>query len=697
MFKITRNIIIFAFLNVFICIQIVFFLKFFNYSLKGVLLTYNRDASTLNQSNNSCNLIQVEFNNSKAIKYLNENFKRLNQQFVECENISHRPEVLIEYGQSVDRYTFKIINLNNQSSTKCLARHFFKEARNTSESQSILDEKESLPFNEHLLLVVNKTGFYHIHCNANITIFDSIITVLPKNMSLLIEANQKNKNIVNKIKSKLNDSTLNPFLSDGNLYNKCNQQNNSQDSKMNVLFIAFDSVSRNHFRRVFPNSLNYLQNTMKNNFIFDNLMVVGKNTYPNLMSLLTSVNLNMATEAAMVDKMKLDNFNDYVPFIWNEFEKQGYLTMYNEDYIDIGTFNYGQNGFKHFPVSYYNSPFWFKYQSLLNNSAPFCLGKTPTYEVGLEQIDTFVRRMNESPNQATPYFSFNFFNYYTHDNFAVPPNLDLSLKKTLERLENDKLLDNTMLFVMSDHGNRLSYYYSYTDEGKVEHAEPFLSVKLPSRFENTIFKKNFLNNRNRLLTSFDLHKTLKQFLYFNTNGLKSMQTQKKCRELFATSNKEIRALRGVSLFEEIAAHRSCSDALVPDIHCNCNRKEEINEMEFTRQTNTTIKQISNYLIQNLNEITDKVRDKCIAFKMEMILSIKKLNFQELKQIYEMEFIAQPGEARFQANIEKKSNKFILTSGFIRISKYGNQSICMKEKNLMEYCFCKSKTATSKIS
>ena len=691
MIKLTKKKVLLVLINIYIFLQTLFYFKMFKCPLKRV------DLPIFNESNSRCSRIHIAFNNSKAIKYLNENFKRLNKQFVECENISHRPKVLIEYGQSVDRYTFKIINLNNQSSTKCLARHFSKEVRNSSESQSILDEKESLPFNENLLLVVNKTGFYQIHCNTNITIFITIITVLPKNMSLLIEANQKNKKIVNRIKSKLNDSTVNPFLSEGKLYNKCNQKNNNQNSKMNVLFIAFDSVSRNHFRRVFPNTLNYLQNRMKNNFLFDNFLVIGKNTYPNLMSLLTSVNLNMATEAAMVDKMKLDNFNDYMPFIWNEFEKQGYLTMYNEDYIGIGTFNYRQKGFKYFPVSYYNSPFWFKYRSLLNNSAPFCLGKTPTYEVGLEQIDTFVRRMNESPNQATPYFSFNFFNYYTHDNFAVPPNLDLSLKKTLERLENDKLLDNTMLFVMSDHGNRLNYYYSYTDEGKVEHAEPFLSVKLPSRFENTIFKKNFLNNRNRLLTSFDLHKTLKQFLYFNTNGLKSMQTQKKCRELFATSNKEIRALRGVSLFEEIAAHRSCSDALVPDIHCNCNRKEEINEMEFTRQTNTTIKQISNYLIQNLNEITDKVRDKCIAFKMEMILSIKKLNFQELKQIYEMEFIAQPGEARFQANIEKKSNKFILTSGFIRISKYGNQSICMKEKNLMEYCFCKSKTATSKIS
>ena len=95
--------------------------------------------------------------------------------------------------------------------------------------------------------------------------------------------------------------------------------------------------------------------------------------------------------------------------------------------------------------------------------------KKPTYEVNLEQIEQFVRRMDESQNQAVPFFSFNFFNYYTHDNFAVPPNLDLKLRDTLARLENDKLLDNTMLILMSDYGQRLQLYYTMTDDGKREH------------------------------------------------------------------------------------------------------------------------------------------------------------------------------------------------------------------------------------
>ena len=51
-------------------------------------------------------------------------------------------------------------------------------------------------------------------------------------------------------------------------------------------------------------------------------------------------------------------FHDHLPFIWNEYENLGYVTMYQEDDPSIAIFNYYKKGFRYSPTTFYQRPFW---------------------------------------------------------------------------------------------------------------------------------------------------------------------------------------------------------------------------------------------------------------------------------------------------------------------------------------------------
>lgn len=146
-------------------------------------------------------------------------------------------------------------------------------------------------------------------------------------------------------------------------------------------------------------------------------------------------------------------------------------------------------GFRSFPTAYYETPFWFAYKQ--NN---YCSYKKPTYLTQIEMINNFMNRMTEPQNIQTPYFALRFHNFYVHDHFSLPQNYDKLFANFLKKHESN--LSGTMLIVMSDHGHRLVQYYQ-TNEGQKEHANPFLSIKVPKNLEHTQFYQNFESNRNK--------------------------------------------------------------------------------------------------------------------------------------------------------------------------------------------------------
>jgi hypothetical protein len=172
--------------------------------------------------------------------------------------------------------------------------------------------------------------------NKTNILFDDIITILPRNISELqpnisgIDIKVENRN-----GSSLSDQLLNHACTKKTWFEK-----KGTKGRMNVLLIQIDSMSFNHFRRMFPETFEFLSTSLKDNKVYENFMVVGEKTKPNTFPWLGNVAPYGIPELGIPNEDSLyknDYSNDF-PFIWKDFQKLGYITMYNEDFLIKGLF-----------------------------------------------------------------------------------------------------------------------------------------------------------------------------------------------------------------------------------------------------------------------------------------------------------------------------------------------------------------------
>ncbi len=86
---------------------------------------------------------------------------------------------------------------------------------------------------------------------------------------------------------------------------------------------------------------------------------------------------------------------DSWPWIWKEFKKEGFLTMFLQDSPQIGPFQFRMLGFQHQPTDYYGRNFYLLAEDFIDKQkAPtdFCLGGRPKHIVFLEYIHEFLRQ-----------------------------------------------------------------------------------------------------------------------------------------------------------------------------------------------------------------------------------------------------------------------------------------------------------------
>ena len=311
-----------------------------------------------------------------------------------------------------------------------------------------------------------------------------------------------------------------------------------------------------------------------------------------------------------------------------------------------------------------------------------CKHGKPIFKFSFDLMNSFVKKAS---NNRQPYFILNFLNQYTHDDFRVPPNVDVGLKNALEELEKGNYLENTLLIVFGDHGNRLTKYSYETLQGKMERYLPFLSILLPKKLWNTSYHLNAIRNKNKLVTAFDVHQTLRNFLHLNVNYTRELDNKQ-----FSVNDKYIRYLRGISLFENIPSNRTCSDALIPDNYCPCIKMLKINERDFEQHTNIEIEVAKEFILNYINNLTSKIRDKCMPFHFHKIEKIHK-KLTNINKEYQFVVILEPGSAWFEINIKFNDvdHKLGVNDKVIRLSRYDNQSSCVKDSFLRNYCFCKS--------
>lgn len=202
-----------------------------------------------------------------------------------------------------------------------------------------------------------------------------------------------------------------------------------------------------------------------------------------------------------------------------------------EDEPNMGTYNFGKYGFRNAPTDYYLRPYMLAAERFLPvikyNGMNFCLGPRSAPDRVYSYIEDFVRL-----HSSHGYFAVFWLNTFSHNDINAPSSMDGQTADMLSRLLTDRLLNNTVTIVLSDHGLRFGRIRE-THVGWLEERMPAFHIRLPPGFVTAHpgHRSVLAINKHRLTSPFDLHLTLKQLL-LDDRSIIVAEGCPTCRSLF---------------------------------------------------------------------------------------------------------------------------------------------------------------------
>jgi len=156
-----------------------------------------------------------------------------------------------------------------------------------------------------------------------------------------------------------------------------------------------------------------------------------------------------------------------------------------------------------------------------------------------------------------PLFAYGFFSGLLHGHANEAAHMDKLLDRFFHSLHDSGHLDNTAVFLFSDHGARFGPKRGYTRMGWYEENLPVALITMPESFRSrhATMMKTLRSNRNKLTTPLDLHETIRRLLDIG--------------KPYNDSARITRRRRGVSLFDVTLGDRSCKDASISATYCEC--------------------------------------------------------------------------------------------------------------------------------
>lgn len=456
---------------------------------------------------------------------------------------------------------------------------------------------------------------------------------------------------------------------------------------VNVVVFLMDSMSHMSYLRNVPNFTNFLIEKMEAH-VMNGFNILGDGTQWAELPMLTG---QFPTELPEARKKIADAATcDVWPLLFKNFSAAGYITSYQEEPDPV--FNYFYKGFRKPPTDYYFNPMMLAVRKR-RKKLDYCLGDSTyvgTYFKFWREIQTVYRSLGGR------HFSWFFQSDLSHDTNEPVKMLDEDLTILFEQMYSQNYFNDTFLIVMGDHGVRFGDIRQ-TQPGKLEERLPFLALIPPPWFRHRFPKseRNLRINQNRLVTAFDLHETLKQLLDFGIED----------------GGKGTLDKRGISLFKEVPANRTCEDAEIKPHFCSC--------MEWTAasENDTTVREAAQYVIDYFNIETKQAPGKCAELKLHKIISASVLKpnddvlaFKKSKDfdarvpdlsakktlatmVYQVRFVTTPGEGDFEASMTYylKDNTFTMSPTDVsRTNWYSDQAGCVLGndlKYLRMFCYC----------
>ncbi|KAL7739810.1 hypothetical protein ACLKA6_018055 [Drosophila palustris] len=449
-------------------------------------------------------------------------------------------------------------------------------------------------------------------------------------------------------------------------------RSSSRGKHLSVMIIGIDSISHMQFQRSLPLLSAYIATLPHVEFWGYNR--VGQNSYPNLVPLFSGLNETELESSCYSSERSFDKCK----FIWQDFKAAGYNTSYAEDNSVIGTFNYCKWGFDRQPTDFYLRPVMlevdlFTRYSVDEQSLVHCSAGRKSAEI----LHEFIYKMIPHLKQG-PYFSVSWETQGVHDYFGYPKFLDADYLKLLKRLRSSHILSNTLVFLMADHGLRMGSFRS-TSQGMLEESQPLLIAIYPQWLEESypLAISNLRRNAHSLVTTFDLHATLKDLT--NLSLLNDSHIEK---ESILLQELDQNMPRGISLFLPIPDTRDCELASIPAEFCLCHKLYKI------PSTDDRCEKAARFMVKRINLIIqDYPRCQSLALNgIQDAYLLKRGNDQDIFGL-KVRFGTQPGDGFFEGTATFSGNALMLNGPIQRINRYGNQSYCVNNYKIEMYCYC----------
>ncbi len=459
---------------------------------------------------------------------------------------------------------------------------------------------------------------------------------------------------------------------------------------MDVIIFGFDSVSRINWLRNVPLVHEYFTQQM-DGVVMKGYNIVGDGTPQALMPIL------MGHAELELPEIRKGHNNakqlDDLPWIWKDFKEAGYVTQWGEEEASIGTFQMRMLGFKDPPVDHYLRPFQIVVEEESGQHPPLCLKSKTRFQYLID----YIRELYEAYPHI-PKISFMFSSTYTHDKLNRMKIAEKELLTFIKQISLDEKFSNTMLILMSDHGQRTFPALRQLLQGKYEERMPYLGISLPKRIRDKYpdLLKNLKSNVGTLTSPFDFHETLKDVIHFDAKTINTPHILK----------------RGMSLFREIPKDRTCTQAQIAPHWCTCLRWTQVDN------DNDNARAAVWALIQKINELTQDHRDKCEELYLSKIIKVemyapnpKLIRFianvdkdgripefddtieSGVDSIYQVTVQTTRNDGLYEATVTVKarSNYVVDTSQISRINRYNNGPHCIIDTfpHLRPYCFCKN--------
>ncbi|XP_070073755.1 uncharacterized protein [Drosophila takahashii] len=424
--------------------------------------------------------------------------------------------------------------------------------------------------------------------------------------------------------------------------------------RLSVMILGIDSISHMHYRRYFTRVMDFVDRLPHAEMFGYNR--VGQNSYPNVVPLLSGQSVEeVESRRGCFGANNQTNF-DKCRLLWNDFKAAGYATILGEDSRIGATFNYARPGFGRKPTDFY-----------LRNV--------------MNEIHTWTKYSARGPSEITcsgdrarcwdrGFFAFFWQSMGVHDYFQYGEQTDLQYYFILRALRSRKILDRTLVVLLSDHGLRYGSF-ARTFQGMRESSLPTMVAIYPRWLEERfpLAVKNLRANARRLVTAYDLHETLKDVVDLENLSDESIQNR----------TERLRNDYNVSLFLPIPEERSCFSSRIPLHYCECDGFIKI-PWNVRR-----IRRIAQFAVESLNKLLLPYK-QCHQLELLIVEDAYLRKQQNVSEAITVRMVTKPGNGHFDATVLAK-NDSSLQGAITRTDQYRHQSFCAREEPIEIYCYC----------